>query len=246
MKLNNILAAVILMLTVLASCSNKDYFEDSGVHDPHFKGNMMEYLESKAQRPEDPFDTLVQIIRYAGMEDVLKNEKITFFAPPDPAFESALFNLNFNLYILGRDTIKSFKDVKPEVYRRLLSQYIIKGDYGLTDFRQVDTTAKYAFGGQIYQTYNADEAINVGVVFHDLKNGDATIKYGGPRQLMVSYIPDFTNPTQGWVSTFVASSNIQPTNGRVHVLNYRNHIFGFMGTRFTDLAMELGIDYNTK
>ncbi|MGB3104301.1 fasciclin domain-containing protein [Sphingobacterium siyangense] len=246
MKLKSILTSFMLSLMILSSCSNKDYFEDSGVHDPRFYGNMMAYLESKAQRPEDPFDTLVQIIRYAGMEDILKNDQITFFAPPDPTFEKALNDLNLNLYMLGKDTIQSYKDVKPEVYRRLLSEYIIKGDYGLTDFKQVDTVAKYAFGGQIYQTYSEDAAINVGVVFHDLKNGDATIKYGGPRQLMVSYVPDFTNPTQNWISTFVASSNIQPDNGRVHVLNYRKHIFGYMGSRFTSLAIELGIDYNTK
>lgn len=246
MKLNSIIATVILLLTILSSCSNKDYFEDSGKHDPRFKGNMMAYLDSKAQRPEDPFDTLVQIIRYAGMEEIFKNEKITFFAPPDPTFEKALFNLNLNLYTLGKDTIQSYKDVKPEVYRRLLSEYIVEGDFGLIDFKQVDTAAKYAFGGQIFQTYNEEQAINVGVVFHDLKNGDATIKYGGPRQLMVSYVPDFTNPTQNWISTFVASSNIQPDNGRVHVLNYRRHTFGYMGARFTALAMELGIDYHTK
>lgn len=243
MKLKYILITVVTLLTMLSSCNNKDYFEDSGIHDPRFNGDIMAYLDSKSQRPEDPFDTLVQIIRYAGLEDVLKKENVTFFAPPDPTFEKALYYLNANLYALGKDTIQSYKDVKPEVYRRLLSQYIIKGDYGLIDFRQVDTVAKYAFGGQIYQTFNEDEAINVGVVYHDLKNGDATIKYGGPRQILVSYVPDFTNPTRDWISTFVASSNIQPNNGRVHVLNYRKHVFGYMAGRFTNLAIELGIDY---
>ncbi|MCS3555754.1 MULTISPECIES: hypothetical protein [unclassified Sphingobacterium] len=240
--MKNILFGLLVLISVVA-CTNKDYFEDTGTHDPKFNGNMMAYLDAKSQRPEDPFDTLTQVIRYAGMEDIFKNEQITFFAPPDPTFRKAIDGLNTYLYQLGKDTITSFKQVKPVVWKKILSQYLIKGDYGLIDFRQVDTTALYAFGGQIFQSYDETESINVGVVYHDLKNGDATIKYGGARQILLSYVPDYSTPSSDWVNTFVSSSNIKPTNGRVHVLNYNRHRFGFVYSRFIVMAIEHGIDY---
>ncbi|MGJ1433580.1 fasciclin domain-containing protein [Sphingobacterium spiritivorum] len=234
---------ILTALLVLASCNKDDYFSDSGVHDPKFNGNMMQYLDSKGQKPQDPFDTLTQIIRYAGMEDNFKNDRLTFFAPPDPTIRKALNYLNVVLYLGGQDTIKSYQEVKPVVWKSILSEYMIKGDFGLNDFRQVDTTALYAFSGQIFETYNETQPINVGAVYHDLNNNGVVIKYAGPRQILLSYVPDYSRPTSSWVNTFVASSNIQPTNGRVHVLNYNRHVFGFLYDRFANLAIEYGIDY---
>jgi hypothetical protein len=60
---------------------------------------------------------------------------------------------------------------------------------------------------------------------------------------MISFIPDFTKPKSGWINSFISSSNIQPTNGRVHVINYNRHTFGFDPFRFTSMAREYGIDY---
>lgn len=228
---------------LVAACNKEDYYQDSGVHEEVFNGNIMEYLDSKAKQPIDLFDTLVQVIRYAGMEEVLRNEQVTFFAVPDPSINRSIDALNTDLYTAGQDTITSFREVKPEVWRYFLSQYVIEGDYGLIDFPQVDTLALYAFGGQLYQSYNPEEPINVGVVYHNLENEGSIIPYKGPRQILISYIPDFAEPKTGWVNTFIASSNIKPSNGRVHVVNYNRHAFGFDSYRFTMMARERGIDY---
>lgn len=241
--MKKILICLSLLAVLFAACNKNNYYNDSGIHDEYFDGNMMEYLDSKAQRPIDLFDTLVQVIRHAGMEDILKNENITFFAPPDPSIIKAIDALNLDLYISGQDTITSLTEVKPEVWRYFLEQYMIRGDYSLIDIPQVDTTALYAFPGQLYQTLNIEEPLNVGVVYHDLKNEGSTIKYKGPRQILISYIPDFAQPKTGWLNTFIASSNIKPLNGRVHVINYIRHSFSFQTYRFISKARELGIDY---
>jgi len=230
------------------ACNKDDYYRDSGTHDPAFSGSTMEYLDAKAKRPIDLFDTLVQVIRYAGMEDVFRNEQVTFFAVPDPSINRSLDQLNTFLYLSGQDTIKSFRAVKPEVWKYFLSQYVIRGDYGLIDFPQVDTLALFAFPGQLYETYNAEEPLNVGVVYHHLENdgpdnSKITIPYKGPRQILISHIPDFAEPKKNWINNFIASSNIKTDNGRVHVINYNRHSFGFESIKFILMAIERGIDY---
>lgn len=231
---------ILIIIAAFISCK-QDYFEDSGVHNPKFNGTIMQYLESKGKNPIDPFDTLVQIIKVAGMQNTFENENITFFAPPDPSIGKALKQLNVMLYIQGQDTVSKFDQVKPAVWKYFLSQYIIKGDYGLIDFPQVDTSALYAFPGQIFQTLNQEESVNIGVVYHDLVNDETTIKYQGPRQILLSYVPDYSQASKGWINAFISSSNIQPSNGRVHVLNYNKHTFGFLGFRFSEKAIEYGV-----
>lgn len=243
--MKKILIYFTFLALLVTACKKENYYQDSGVHEEVFNGNIMEYLDSKAQRPIDLFDTLVQVIRHADMEDVFRDadKKITFFAVPDPSIIKSLNALNSTLYLAGQDTIKSFREVKPEVWRYFLSQYIIEGDYGLIDFPQVDTVELFSWSGQLYQTYNVDEPLNVGVVHHDLVNEGTTVDKMGPRQILISYIPDFARPKEGWINTFIASSNIRPSNGRVHVINYNRHSFGFETYRFVMMARERGIDY---
>jgi len=245
MKKNRINIIVLALFAVLLGVScNKDYFEDTGIHDPNFKGNMMEYLDSKGKVERDIFDTLVQVIRYAGLEETFKKDDFTFFAPGDPCIQLAIRNLNVRLASTGQDTITSFKSVKPIVWKEILEMYMIPGTYSLIDFEQVDLADIQSYGGRLYQTKNENELINVGLVYHDLVNGDVTVKYGGARQVLVSYIPDLNTNGGFWYSTYVASSNIKPTNGIVHVLNYNAHILGFMYDNFTNKAIENDIDYD--
>jgi len=239
--MKKILYCALAILLFSSACKN-DYFEDSGIHQAKYAGTIMDYLDAHSKRPEDLFDTLTQVIRIAGLDEVLRNEKLTFFAPPDPSINKALKELNMRLYSSALDTVRFLDEVKPEVWREFLSDYIIRGDFGLIDFRQLDTAALYAYPGQIFKTYGG-ASINVGVIYHDLKNGDVKIKYQGPRQIFLSYVPDYSLPSYGWYNAPIATSNIQPTNGRLHVINYVRHQFGFAYNRFSNLAIERGIDY---
>lgn len=236
---------LIFTLLIGFSCK-KDYFDDSGVHKAKYDGNMLQYLEAHGKDERSLFDSLLTVIKLAGLENSLANEQITFFAPTDPAIGKAIRALNARLFGTGQDTVVELSEVDNRVWKKLLQGYMIKGNLGLVDFPQVDTMELNAFGGRLYQTLDDDLIVNIGTVFHDLKNDGVTIKYQGPRQLLFSYIPDMSNPTRFWRNGYVATSNIEPTNGRLHVIRYLDHQFGFTATRFADMAIEYGINYKER
>ena len=211
------LCAVLLML-LMASCAKDEYYIDGGKADPKFNGTIMQYLES------DPrFDTIAQIVKLADMEEVLSNENVTFFVPTDEVIRRTIGEvnspiielrnrLNQELFDQGRDTIKVLADVDPEIWKKYLSRYIFKGTYLLRDYPQLDFALKALYPGSFYYTYNNDLA-NIGVVYNSVNN----VRYTGYRQLSISFIPDPSNPAD-YIAAAVATSDVQPTNGAVHVL----------------------------
>lgn len=226
-----LLLAIICQLCA-TSCQDKSYLEDGGIADPYFNGTVMDFLES---RP-DLFEELVEVIHYADMEDVFERDEITFFAPTDWSIERSMERLNYNWYNLqGKDSVSRITQVKPEVWRELLSLYIIKDRYVLRDIAQLDTAAMGAYPGQAYVSYES-RPMNMGVVYHDA-NG---IKYAGYRQLLYSYVNDFVN--NDLTNAYVATSDIQPINGVVHVLRFIDHSFGFNESMFISKAIAAGID----
>lgn len=237
---------ILFLLVLVWACDRNDYFKDSGVHQAKFDGNMMEFFEARVQDSTSLFDTLITVIKLAGLEETIAKENITFFAPTDPSIGRSVKLLNDVLYNIGQDTIKELSEVDPRVWKKVLQGYMVEGNLGLVDFPQLDTLDKKAYGGRLYQTLDKDMVVNIGAVYHNLKNGDLTIPYAGPRQLLYSYIPDLSNPTLFWANAYVASSNHEPNNGRVHVLRYIDHIFGFEYNRFAELAIEYGIKYKDK
>lgn len=239
----------ILMLLLGASCG-EDYFDDSGTHKAKFDGNMLQFLEINGKDQRSLFDSLLTVIHLAGLENTVANEQLTFFAPTDPSIGRAIRALNSRLFQEGQDTVLDLSEVDGRVWKKVLQGYMIKGNLGIVDFPQVDTMEVNAFPGRLYQTLDDDLIVNIGTVFHDLKNDGVTIKYQGPRQLLFSYIPDMSRPRSFWLNAYVATSNIEPTNGRLHVLRYIDHQFGFGSdeyfSRFSDLAIEYGIKYKER
>jgi hypothetical protein len=218
---------------LITGCQNKDYFVDGGTHSPYYDGTIMDYLRS---RP-DIFTKLVEIIELTGMEEVIDSENITFFAPPDPAIDNSIRKLNERLYTyMGRDRITTMDQVNASVWREFLSMYIVEERYLLKDIPQLDTTALNSFPGQAYITYGK-RPMNLGVVYHDY----GKIKYAGHRQLLISYVDDFINARL--INAYVATSDIQPTNGVLHVIRYGGHHFGFDIQQFIDKAISEGITY---
>lgn len=202
----------------LSSCNKDDYFMDGGLAQGDFKGNMMEYLESK---PKD-FDTIVQVIKLAGMEEAFRNEKLTFFAPNDKLIRESIKNINPRLNDLYLDTIVRLSDIEPEIWAKYLSRYLFKGAYQLADYPQIDFELINTFPGQNYLSYDGS-VLNVGVVYEPA-NG---VKYMGYRRLVLSYIPDIAKPKDNWLTSTISSSDIHTTNGYVHTLAFDWRLFGF-------------------
>lgn len=206
-----------ILLIAFAGCK-KDYFINSGLHNPKFEGNMMQYLESRPFL----FDTLIQVIKLADMEKYFTDSTMTFFAPADSSINRTYQYINLQLKLGGNDTLTSLNNIKAEFWRNTLLMYMFSGGRGLEEFQQLDLNNRSAFPGEFVRSMGG-RVMNVGVIF-----GDASgLKYQGYRQLNLAYIPNQSSPQQGWRITPVATSNIQPTNGYVHVLNYPGHYFGF-------------------
>lgn len=214
------------------SCQDKSYLDDGGKASPQYNGTVMQFLES---RP-DLFKKLVSVIHYAGMENTFQNGNITFFAPTDYSINRSMQKLNNYWYnIQGKDSVSQIEQIKPEVWKDLLSMYIIPEKYVAKDIPQLDTVAMDAYPGQAYVSENG-RAMNLGVVYHDA-NG---VKYAGYRQLLFSYVNDFVN--KDLTNAYVATSDIQPNNGVVHVLRFIDHDFGFNNSMFITKAVAAGIE----
>lgn len=207
---------------ILFSSCNKDYYQDGGVSNPKFNGSILEYLKTKPLY----FDTLTEVINIAGLEDDFQNRNMTFFAPTDRSFKSTLRTVNSRLYNAGKDTLKTLTDIDPQIWRKYLTQYLFNGSNLSKDYPQLDVRNRGSFPGQNYRALN-DVTMNIGLVYADAGSSDeGIIKYGGPRSLLISFIPNTALPLNNWNSTRITSSDIQPTNGVVHVIE-GGHSFSF-------------------
>lgn len=233
--LNRTILIVACAVLLAVGCQKKDHFNDTGKHEPNFQGSVLSYLKSKPQY----FDSIVKIIRLAGMEQVFETEAITFFAPADSSVNNTIRFLNIILRNQGKKEVTNLVQIKPEVWREQLSRYLFKGKKSMNDYPQIDPGNLSAFPGQVYSSYDGG-IMNVGVIYNDAGG----VRYAGYRQLTISYIPSASTPLdyRSWFPATVASVNIAPTNGYVHALRYTFHNFGFDPGQFSESAIAKGIN----
>lgn len=233
-KLNimRILCLVVISLTAFAACS-KDSYLDGGVHSPIYDGTILEFLES---RPE-LFDTLVKIVELAEYDELLGNPQnnLTFFAATNQSIEKAVAQVNDQLFARGQDTVLDVSQISADVWGKYLSRYVFRDKYLLKDYPQIDTADILTYPGQGYLSIGG-EPLNIGTFYNDVKSKNSAgieqiIKYAGYRQIIV----DYSNP--------VATSDLQPSNGVVHVLQFEKHTFGFSSFEFALDAINEGITY---
>jgi hypothetical protein len=213
---------LMLLMILFAACKGDEYYEDGGLAQAKFEGTVMQYLASKPVE----FDTLVQVIKLAGMEQNFNNDEFTFFAPRDNSIKSMIGRLdqgglNKILYNEGRETIKVLADIDSLIWRKYLQRHMFKNKNKLMDYPQIDLAQQAIYPGQTYYAYD-NTVCNIGVVYNDAGG----IRYQGYRQLTISYIPDVSNPQANWITVPVSSSDIEPFNGIVHILDPRGY-FGF-------------------
>lgn len=229
----------LLISSMFGSCKKDEYYTDGGLAQAKFDGSILDYLDAKPRE----FDSIAAIIRLAGLEEEFRNQEFTFFAPRDEdikeliglarknAYQNA-YGVNQTLYILGRDTISQLSDVDGDIWRKYLLRYMFIGKRKLADYPQIDFNLLNVYKGQNYTSFG-NTVCNIGVVY----NNASGLQYLGYRQLYISYIPDISQPTQ-WFSIPIASSDIQPTNGVVHVLDYTRAYFGYTGNEVSEDIIE--------
>lgn len=228
------------LILMFFSCKQDDYYMDGGIAEAKFDGDMLQYLESKPAE----FDTIAQIVKLAGLEEVFRKDSITFFAPPDEVIKNTIGTvkrggLNAELYYRGKDTIKTLSDVDSLIWRKYLSRYIFNGKNLLKDYPQIDFSLLSIYPGGLYVSRSGDVS-TIGVDYESA-NG---VKYIGYRKLVISFIPDISNPDNRPYTNYISSSDIQPENGVVHTLRHSKWLFGFNGDDFMIDVINSGISSN--
>jgi hypothetical protein len=213
------------LLVVIASACKKDYYVDGGLANPYYKGSIYAYLKN------DPylFDTVAYVIERSGLKDMLDKDTVTFFSPTDDAIKSAMDDLNFYRYNNVEDSVH-LEDIDPEVWKKFLSMYILPGKHLAKDFARVDPVNVYAYPGINYVMLSG-YILNIGLIYQDYNGVEAV----GARVIRVT---DITYDPANYAnnpSVIVATSDIQPYNGVLHVMNIK-HTFGFRGGEFARVA----------
>ena len=219
------LAGILLIAGLLFSGCKKDYYIDSGLADPHYKGTIYDYL---VQNP-DLFDTVAYVVEKAGLKEMLQNDSVTFFTPTDQSIVDAMNDLNSYRHVMVEDSVK-LADIPPKVWKKFLTMYMLKGKYTANKFARIDPVNVYAYPGINY-VMNSGYILNIGLIYQNYNGVEAV----GARILQltdITYDPvTFANNPK----VLVMTSDIQPTNGVLHVLNFR-HAFGFRGGEFVRVA----------
>lgn len=223
-----LVAAAVLLVGLSACQKEKDYYLDSGLANPYFKGSVVDYLQSKPFY----FDSVSNIIQLAGMDSIFRTDTVTFFAPTDRSVLRLIEQTNNDLYYGGYDTIRALTDVPASLWRKYLTRYLFHGANHLKDYPQIDYDLLNSYPGQGYLSWDRTP-MNIGVIYNDVND----VKYAGYRQLSIAYIPDISEPTSNWILALVASSDIQTNNGTVQVLSDAHQYFGFDEPQFfADIA----------
>ena len=217
-KLLPVIGALLIAACFTTSCK-KEYYKDGGLANPKYNGSIFDYLQKSNT---GLFDTVAYIIEKAGLKEKLDKEEVTFFCPTDESIVDAMNDLNTSRYFMYKDSLQ-LEDIPPVVWKKFLERYILDGKHLASQFARVDPNNIYAYPGINYITLNGF-ILNIGLIYQDYGGVEAV----GARIIRVTDInvnpSDFLkNP-----SVIVASSDIQPTNGVLHVLKI-NHLFGFRG-----------------
>lgn len=216
--------ALICLVLLTQSCK-KEYFKDGGLANPIYNGTIYDYLTEKTLY----FDTIKHIVDLAGMKDMMTSDSITFFAPSDDVIRVAMNNINALRFAQMKDSV-TMEDLGPDVWRKFLGMYILKGKRVAGSFPRVSTSNPAAFPGINYIMLDG-YILNIGLEYTNYNGVEGV----GPR---IMYLTDVTyDPTnfRNNPKVRVVSSDIQPKNGVIHVLSI-DHPLGFRGGEFIRVA----------
>ncbi|WP_126248381.1 hypothetical protein [Chitinophaga rhizosphaerae] len=209
---------------LFSACKKDEYYQDSGTTPALYNGTVLDYLHEKPLH----FDTVEAVIKLAGLENALRNDSLTFFAPTDRYVTSLLRGFNNRLYKMGKDTVKTLDEIPAIVWNKYMSMYIFRGVNLLRDYPQIDFDLLQVYGGQIYLSYN-NTPMNIGVTY----GSSGGVKYVGYRQLQLSFLRDPGSLSRiNFINVAVASCNIQPHHAAVHVLRDSDGYFAFDSDNF--------------
>jgi hypothetical protein len=203
----------LIAASIIYSCGTKQIVIDTGVANPVFPGNMMQYLRSDNYN----WGLTVEVIERAGLTDLFEGKvdtlpQITFWGPKSASILRFLLDSQYKDPSNG--VFLSVSDMPVEMCRTLILKHVVKGkhlkdniayrnrDYYISAPQQDGGTDFTCLSGNVVRAYLE-------------KSAYAGVPDAGPVHLkLFSLDLDREVP--------VATPNIQPSNGVVHALNYGN------------------------
>ena len=214
--------AILFFAATFAACK-KDYYEDSGLQKGIYSESSLAFLQQRSFF----FDSLVTVIQLAGMDPVLEDSSITFFAPTNHAIAKAMNQINKERNSNFKDSLR-LQDIPQEIWRKFISHYTFREKYMLKDIARRDPSQLNVYSGMNLESWDG-YIMNLGVVFSNY----SSTKDVGPRKVTITDIGDLAKPNN--VTSSIATSDLQTKNGIIHVLD-DNHEFGFSVLKFAALV----------
>ncbi len=206
---------LILLAVVFAlfACESDDYLNDGGVSDPNVDMTTYDFLKS---HPE--LDTLALIIEKGGFIDAV-NSSSTVFAPNNLSIKHYVETILAELREDDAEAEFTVDDIPVDTLKKYLPGYIFDGVIRRDDLT-ADGVIYTAIDGserklslEVISTYDNQLSQSAEIVYYTFKNGDwDDLEIPGD-------IPDD--------AITVRTSNIQSTNGVVHVLQGNHRLFNY-------------------
>ena len=190
---------IILLFFVLIACGTKYDYEDTGVSNPYFKGDMLEYLMSDSYN----WDSVVLMINRAGLDSIFRTENITFMGLTNHTIRQWLIQGGKG-YEAG---YRQIADIPVEMCRAIVLSHVFDGKYLRNDIARVELNEKgeYVGGGNKFVTRYGNT-----IWLWTKQSSYMGVAGLGPVYLCM------TNQA----TNTIASADIQPYNGVVHSLEY--------------------------
>lgn len=201
-----------ILVVALNGCQKESIYHDYENTIKEYNGNAIEYLHAQV----NTYDSLLLVLdRLPELKEMLTNQEVTFFAPTNDSFATAIKNLNIERLQDDPNQPKMWlSDCDPAELEILLSRYIILGKRTTNEFMAFSD-------GETLQTVKYNYEMHAQYV---KQNASGFVK-GGPPTIVFS---DKKNSlfTKYWERTTTYAVNIKTTNAIINVLAPL-HDFGF-------------------
>lgn len=211
MKKIHVCFIAFLLLIVTVACEKGNYYYEGYQNTiKTYDGNIYQYLENN----KGVFDSLLLVLdRIYPLQDSLKKEGVTLFAPTNQSFQLALQNLNAQRKLANKKPLY-LEDVKRDVLDTLISRYMFTDEITTENIRLLKD-------GRLKKSMNYQYEMHVkyGVL-------NASGYVGGGQQQIVFTDPNNSIFERYWEKSVTNSVNIHTNNGIIHILT-PSHNFGF-------------------
>lgn len=204
--MKNILLAIILLGLIFPSC-NDDYYTDGGLANGELNMTTYDFIKS---RP-DMFEKLLWVIDQNNLKDEINKEGTTFFPPKDESIVAYL-----DLKKLESVQLEKLPPEEVDTLGMTLEMYMFP-----YEIMRDDLSPKM----KEYVSLS-DDLMGITLKVEPYKEipgfGPSTVILSGPPRVK----PE--SPAAVRSNAEVATSDLESTNGAIHVLRHTGHIFGFI------------------